>query len=71
MDKKELDKINRLVNQKGYTITVDNSKALTHNVNIDWPTFFCFALSEAEAIGKMMLSDFVYKNLKVINISTD
>lgn len=69
MSKQELDKINRIVNSKGYHITVDNSIAMAHNINIDWPTFFCFAISEAEALGKMMLSDFSYKRNKIISIT--
>lgn len=69
IDMKIDEKTFRLINQKGYTITVDNSKAGAHNVNIDYPTFFAFALSEEEAIGKMMRSDFTHKAKEIISIS--
>lgn len=55
--------------QQGYTITVDNSAAKAFNVNIDWPTFFCFALSEEEAIGKMMKSGFQHKSKQITSIT--
>jgi hypothetical protein len=55
---------------KGYTITVDNSKTRSFNVNIDSPSFFCFAISKAEAIGLMMLSDFEHKNKAITRIET-
>lgn len=60
----------RVINKKGYLIFVDNSKAQSHNINIDRPQFFTFAISEPEAIGKMHLSDFQYKHLPVTKIST-
>lgn len=62
------DKTFRAINQKGYTITVNNSKAESHNINIDYPTYFCFALSDAEAIGKMILSHFAYKKNEISSI---
>lgn len=58
----------RLIYQKGYNIILDNSKSQSFNINIDRPQFFCFAISEAEAIGKMILSDFSYKHLPIIKV---
>ena len=52
-----------------YQITVDNSSANTHNINIDRPHFTCFAINEAEAVGQMILSDFKYKHLPIVKIS--
>ena len=69
--KAELLKNARLCCNKAYTITVNNEKANSHNINIDCPTFFCFALSDAEAIGLMMLSDFSYKHLPIMKIHKD
>lgn len=60
--------INELKIKLGYTITVDNSIALTHNINVDCPTFFCFANSEAEAIEKMAASDFQHKHRAILRI---
>lgn len=57
--------------KKGYTILVDNSSAQSHNINIDYPQFFCWAVSEAEAIGKMMQSDFAYKHKEIIKIYSE
>jgi hypothetical protein len=45
-----------------FVVTVDNSSAKSHNINIDFPQFTVKASNEAEAIGKMLLSDFEYKN---------
>jgi len=67
--KANVDDTFRAVFHKGYTITVDNSAAQSHNVNIDCPTFFCFALTEKEAIQKMMQSDFSYKHKKITRIT--
>lgn len=53
--------------KKGYTITVDNSSARSHNINIDYPTYFKFAYSEEEAIGYMILSDFEFKDKKIFS----
>lgn len=64
-----VDKTFRAIYHKGYTISMDNSEAKSHNVNIDYPTFFCWALTEKEAIEKMMQSDFDYKHKKVNRIS--
>jgi len=58
----------RLTNNKAITISVDNQKAKSHNINIDLPSFFAFALNKEEAIGKMMLSNFEYKHLPIYNI---
>jgi hypothetical protein len=55
----------RALNNKYYGVTVDNSRAGSHNINIDYPTYHCFAISEAEAVGKMILSDFGYKHCKI------
>lgn len=52
----------------GYTIIVDNSMAQAFNINIDYPTFFCWAYSEAEAIGLMSLSNFAHKSRKIVSI---
>ena len=59
---------NTIVHRTGYTIIVDNRIARSFNVNIDTPEYFTFAYSKAEAIGKMMLSDFSYKHRDIINI---
>jgi len=53
-----------------FCIVVDNSKANSHNSNIDTPHFTCFAINEAEAVGQMMLSDFKYKHLPIRSIIT-
>ena len=60
----------RAIYQKAYNVIVDNSSSQSFNINIDRPQFFCFALSEAEAIGKMILSDFSYKHLPIIKVET-
>lgn len=65
----EVDKTFRLIYNIGFTISVDNSAALSHNINIDYPTFFCWALTEKEAIEKMMQSDFVHKHRKISRIT--
>jgi len=54
--------------KKQYTITVDNSAAQSHNINIDRPTYECMAVSMEEAVGKMMLSDFQYKHKEILSI---
>lgn len=59
----------RLLTESQYYITVDNSKANSHNINIDRPHFFCFAINEAEAVGQMMLSNFEYKHLPIVSIT--
>jgi len=64
------EQIFRSIYQKGYTVFVDNSRSQSFNINIDRPSFFCFAISEAEAIGKMILSDFSYKHLSIVKIDT-
>lgn len=58
----------RILTTSSFTITVDNSKADSHNINIDYPTFHCFAVNEAEAVGLMMFSDFQHKHLKIDSI---
>lgn len=60
-----VDSTFRAIYHKGFDIIMDNSSALSHNINIDYPRFFCFALTEKEAIEKMMASDFGYKKLKI------
>lgn len=52
----------------GYQITVDNSSVKSHNINVDYPTYFVHAINKAEAIGLMMLSDFEHKNLPIYRI---
>jgi len=52
-----------------YIIQVDNSKAQSHNINIDSPSFETMAFSECEAIGIMMLSDFEYKYKEITSIT--
>jgi hypothetical protein len=64
------EQIFRSIYQKGYTVFVDNSKSRSFNINIDRPSFFCFAISEAEAIGKMIQSNFNYKYLPIVKIDT-
>jgi hypothetical protein len=57
--------------QKGYTITVDNAKAMAYNMSIDHPQYFCYAISEQEAIGKMMQSDFEHKHRAIERITAN
>lgn len=66
--KMPVDKTFRAIYSKGFTIYVDNSIARSFNVHIDSPSFFCFALTEKEAIEKMMQSDFSYKHRKIDSI---
>lgn len=61
----------RLCCQRGYLIFVYNSIARSFNTNIDSPTLFCFALSQAEAVGIMMLSDFEFKHKPITKINVD
>ena len=48
--------------KNGYDIVINNSIARSFNVNIDSPSFFCFAFNKKEAVNKMKESDFPYKN---------
>jgi len=73
-----MDKINAIyiVTEKGepifkrhYLIQVDNSKAQSHNINIDRPSFETMAFSKCEAIGIMMLSNFEYKYKEITSIT--
>ena len=59
----------RIFISRGYDIQVDNSKVNSHNINIDYPCFFCFAINKAEAVGLMMLSDWKYKHLEISKIT--
>ena len=59
----------RLLTSSFFTITVDNSRSNSHNINIDFPSFIVTAVNEAEAIGLMMLSDFPHKHLKIDRIT--
>lgn len=59
----------RALVMSSYDIEVDNSKVNSHNINIDYPCFFCFAINKAEAIGLMMLSDWKYKHLEISKIT--
>jgi len=61
----------RLIHNRMFTISVDNSDARSFNINIDRPTYFCFAISEEEAIGKMIKSDFEHKYKPIMGISTN
>jgi hypothetical protein len=56
---------------KLHCISVDNSNSQSFNINIDYPSFHCFAQNKAEAIGKMWLSDFQYKHLKIHSINIE
>ena len=67
--KMPVDSTFRAVYHRGFDIIMDNSSALSHNINIDYPRFFCFALTEKEAIEKMMQSDFAYKKCKIHRIA--
>lgn len=69
--KMPVDNTFRCLYNKSYNIFVDNSAARSFNVNIDSPMFFCFALTQKEAIEKMMQSDFYYKNYKITRITHD
>jgi len=64
-----VDSTFRAIYNKGYNIFVDNSAARSFNVNIDSPMFFCFALTQKEAIEKMMQSNFSYKHLPIKSIT--
>ena len=64
-----VDKTFRLIYNIGFMIFVDNSAAQSHNTNIDYPYFFCWALTEKEAIEKMMQSDFAHKHRKISSIT--
>jgi len=64
-----VDSTFRAIYHKGFSISVDNSAAQSHNINIDYPTFFCWALTEKEAIEKMMQSDFAHKKSKIHRIT--
>jgi hypothetical protein len=58
----------RIEKSKGFNIYVDNSIARSFNVNIDSPSFFCFAQNEDEAIQKMKESDFKHKDKEITSI---
>lgn len=64
-----VDKTFRLIYNIGFMIFVDNSIARSFNSNIDSPYFFCWALTEKEAIEKMMQSDFAHKHRKITQIT--
>lgn len=55
--------------KKYYQIFVDNQYAHAHNINIDRPMFECFAINKHEAVGKMILSDWLYKSLPILNMN--
>lgn len=67
--KVKVDNTFRAIYQSVFDISVDNSKVKSHNVNIDYPVFFCLALTEKEAINKMIKSDFPYKHLPIFKIN--
>lgn len=54
--------------KNGYDIVMDNSIARSFNVNIDSPSFFCFAYTKREAISKMKESDFSYKGKTISRV---
>jgi hypothetical protein len=58
----------RILNTKEYHLYFDNSVARSFNTNIDYPVFFCFAITKEEAIGKMFLSDFSHKSKPIYKI---
>lgn len=51
-----------------FTFVVDNSNSLSHNINIDYPSFGIFAKTKLEAIRVFKLSDWEFKNKKIIKI---
>jgi len=67
MTKEQILQSARNVCSQWFCISV-NSGALSHNINIDSPQYKCLAISEAEAVGKMMLSDFPHKNKPIIKV---
>jgi hypothetical protein len=65
---KSLSKNNIIITSKNdiivswcYEITVHNKNDQSHNINRTHPTFFTTAFCDAEAIGKMMLSEWPHK----------
>lgn len=52
-----------------YEITVEIQKDESFNINISHPTFYTSAFCDAEAIGRMMMSDFAYKHEPIYHIS--
>ncbi len=66
--KMKVDSTFRAIYNSQWFIYMDNQKAQSHNINIDCPLFFCFALTQKEAIEKMMQSDFQYKNYPIFSI---
>jgi hypothetical protein len=54
-----------------FTISVDNTRANTHNININRPSFSVFAESKEEAVGKMILSDFPHKHKRILDIRNE
>ena len=51
-----------------FEIFVDNSIARSFNINIDSPSYCVSAISEEDAIEKMKLSDFAYKNREISKV---
>jgi len=66
--KMPVDSTFRAIYNSEFLIFMDNHKAQSHNINIDSPLFTCFALTQREAIEKMMQSDFQYKNYPIFSI---
>lgn len=60
------EKTFRAIFQRMYSILLEDSER-THNINMH--TFDCFALSEAEAIGKMYLQRSEFRNRKIESIN--
>jgi len=52
-----------------FEIVVDNSIARSFNVNIDSPSYCVSAFSQEDAIEKMKLSDFAYRNREISRVN--
>ena len=58
-----------LVSKRFYVITIDNSVANSHNINVDYPTYTVRALNKAEAIGLLYMDEnFRYKHKPIYKI---
>jgi hypothetical protein len=58
----------KLPYNRQFTFIVDNSNGLTHNINIDYPSYVIFEKTKISAIRKFKNSNWEYKDKKVINI---
>jgi len=52
-----------------YEITVYDKHDQSHNINMSHPSFYTSAFCDAEAVGKMILSDFKHKYLPIHSIN--